>query len=92
MSTRVQCVLVGLVCFMAGALAFQAIPQLRAQPKPEDNAPKWSHGANLRVRKSGEPDFNDKTQKFGIEVFRDPSTGNWIYISETGSIAVVPGK
>ena len=52
-------------------------------------APTWRHGMELRVRKAGEPDFNKETKKFGIEVFRDENNGNLIYISETGSIAVV---
>ena len=40
----------------------------------------------------GEKDFGPKTKTFGLEVFRDENNGNWIYICETGSIAVVPGK
>ena len=40
------------------------------------------------LRKSGEK-FDD-AKKFGIEVFEDNRTGNLIFVSETGSIAVLP--
>src|SRR5438128_2084786 len=61
----------------------------------------WSHAFDLACRKFGEAEFTDKTQKggvkewkdaakFGIEVYRDPNTGNLVYICETGSIAVIP--
>jgi hypothetical protein len=59
---------------------------------PEPKAPKWLHGQELKARKAGEADFTKETKKFGIEVFRDENNGNLIYICETGSIAVVPGK
>ena len=49
---------------------------------------KWSHSFALKARKGGQKDF-DKASKYGIEVFEDKNTGTMIYISETGSIAVV---
>jgi hypothetical protein len=51
----------------------------------------WKYAMELRVRKAGEPDFNEKTQKFGVEVFRDDNTGCAIYISQTGSLGIMPG-
>jgi len=45
----------------------------------------------VRVRKAGENDFNKDTKQYWIEVYRDLDAGNLVYISETGSIAVVPG-
>lgn len=51
-------------------------------------APKWSHSVDLNVRPGGEKDWKS-AKKFGIEVYLDQSTGNLIYISETGSIAVI---
>ena len=54
--------------------------------------PKWTLGRSFRVRKADEKDFNVKTQKYGAEVYKDESSGNSIYISETGSIVVIPGK
>jgi hypothetical protein len=58
----------------------------------DTKAPKWLHGLEFRVRKGEEKDFTKDTKKFGIEVFQDTNNGNIVYISETGSIAVVPGK
>lgn len=43
---------------------------------------------NLAVRKAGEADFNDKTQKYGVEVFQDPNTSKLVIVTETGQIAV----
>ncbi len=53
-----------------------------------DKRPKWMHSADLSVRKGGVSDWKD-ARKIGIEVYRDNSTGNLIYISETGSIAAI---
>ena len=99
MSKRFHVALIGLVCFVFGLLAAQSLPPVYSQDKGDKGGkaadtkpPKWMHGLDLRVRKGGEANFSEKTQKFGIEVFRDDNNGNVIYISETGSIAVVPGK
>ncbi|HEV3262126.1 MAG TPA: hypothetical protein VG013_35065 [Gemmataceae bacterium] len=90
MSKRVQIALIGLVCFLLGCLVTQQLPLVRAQDAAK--GPKFLHGLDLKVRKGGESDFTDKTPKIGVEVFRDENNGNLIYISESGSIAVVPGK
>jgi hypothetical protein len=50
--------------------------------------PKWLYGRSFRVRKADEPDFNDGTRKFGAEVYQDENTGNQVYITETGTLAV----
>lgn len=55
----------------------------------ESKKPEWNHGIMLRARKGDEADFTKDTKKFGVEVFTDTNNGNIIYISETGSIAVV---
>jgi hypothetical protein len=89
MSQRVQMLLIGLVCFLAGCLLAPHLPFAQAQQTKE---PKWLHGLALRARKGDEADFTQKTRKFGVEVFRDENTNNLVYISETGSIAVVPMK
>jgi hypothetical protein len=49
----------------------------------------WKYAMELRVRKAGQPDFNDKTPKYGVEVFRDDRTGNGIYVSQFGSISII---
>jgi hypothetical protein len=88
---RVQVMLLGLLCFLIGALVSQHLPNAQAQ-EPKAKNPTWLHGMNLMSRKSNEDNFGKDTRKYGIEVFKDENNGNLIYISETGSIAVVPGK
>jgi hypothetical protein len=83
-------VVVGLVCLLAGALVSPHLPLARAQDKSKN--PVWLHGMNLKARNSKEDDFGKDTRKYGIEVYRDENNGNLVYISETGSIAVVPAK
>jgi hypothetical protein len=53
-------------------------------------APEWLHGLDLSCRKFDEKSFTKDTRKFGVEVYNDITTGNFIFISETGSIAVAP--
>jgi hypothetical protein len=89
MSQRVQLLLTGVLCLLLGGSLAQHLPLVQAQ---EAKGPKWMHGLDLRVRKGGEADFTKETAKIGVEVFRDENTGNLIYISQAGSIAVVAGK
>src|SRR5438874_3042168 len=93
MSARARTLLIAAVCFLAGALTVQTFTNLHAQqpPPPEAKKPTWQHGMTVKARKAAEATFAD-AQRFGIEVFRDENTGNLIYISETGSIAVVPER
>lgn len=92
MNSRTSLVLFALVCFLGGWVAAQFGPRT-AQAQPAADAVKgaaFSHALVLKVRKSDEADFSDATKRFGVEVLRDENNGNLIYISETGSIAVVP--
>jgi len=41
------------------------------------------------VRKAGEIKVTPSTRRFGVEAYLDETTGNLIYISETGALAVV---
>jgi hypothetical protein len=43
----------------------------------------------LKIREWDEKEFGDKTRQIAIEVFRDENTGNLVYVSETGAVAVV---
>jgi len=91
MSKRSAVGLVALVCFLIGVIVGGQLPFAYAQAgKTKD--PEWRYGLNLKARKSNEPDFSKDTKVYGIEVFKDENTNTWIYISETGSIATVPGK
>jgi hypothetical protein len=60
-------------------------------PAAPVKGPKWLHGLELRCRKGGEADFTKDTKKFGVEAFKDENNGNLVYVSEAGSIAVLPG-
>lgn len=91
MTKHVHLVLIGLVCFLLGCLVAQHFPSLQAQEGDKAKKPQWTHALDLKCRKGREEDF-DKAKVFGVEVFKDPNTDNLIYISETGSIAVVPAR
>jgi hypothetical protein len=54
--------------------------------------PRWMHGLEVPVRKAGEADFTPTTTRRNLEVFRDDATGALVYISETGSLAVLPAE
>jgi hypothetical protein len=75
-----------------GALSVVAGKLGVAKAGKDVKPPEEKNAMELRVRKAGEPDFNDKTKKIGIEVFLDANNGNIVYLSETGSIAVLPAK
>jgi hypothetical protein len=51
----------------------------------------WKGAMILKPRKGGEKTF-DNAKRYGIEVFQDNRTGNLIFITETGSIGVLPAK
>lgn len=55
-------------------------------------SPTWKHAMNLRVRKAGEGNFSDKTQKIGVEVYLDPNTNNLVYVTDTGHVASIPSQ
>jgi hypothetical protein len=91
MSTRSKLLVVALIAFLMGTLVAQNLPFALGQPAAASKTPKHLHGWNLKARKPDETDW-DNAKKFGLEVFKDENNGNLIYISETGSIAVVPAK
>jgi hypothetical protein len=72
-----------------GAIATAAAPASPPDPK-KVAPPKPAYGLVLRVRGAAEPEFTDKTKKIGVEVHEDPNANTLLYISETGSVAVVP--
>ncbi len=49
----------------------------------------WKGAMALKARKGGVKGF-DGAAKYGVEVFEDNRTGHLIFISDTGSIAVLP--
>lgn len=66
------------------------IPETKEVPEGKGKPPEWLHGLDLKCRKFGAKSFTDNTRKFGVELYHDVTTGNLIFISETGSIAVTP--
>ena len=91
MSKRVRITFLALGCFLCGLLLAPHLPFVHAADN-KVKAPTWLHGFNVKSRKFSEFDFNKDTKKYGIEVYKDEENGNLIYVSETGSIAVVHGK
>jgi hypothetical protein len=74
--------------FVLGGVAVHLVSPLYAQaPKVKD--PKWQYGLSFQVRAANELNFSPATKKHGVEVYRDENNNNLIYVSETGSIAVV---
>ncbi|GBD34999.1 hypothetical protein HRbin36_00103 [bacterium HR36] len=85
------CTIVGTIIFLAGYIAGHLLPsfsfglQIR-QPKDA----RFMHGLVLKVRNEKEADFSATTKRYALEVYHDENTNCYIYITETGSIAVVP--
>ena len=71
-------------------LALTVSPEAFAQ-KEKPKEPLWTHAFDLSCRKFGESEFTDKTQKFGVEVFKDTNTGSGLYVSQVGSFAAAGG-
>src|SRR5262245_36576659 len=73
-----------------GALTVASAAKDSPASTPAAKAPMWLYAFNLKVRKAARPAGQFAT--FGLEVYRDENNGNLIYVSETGSLAVGPGK
>lgn len=72
-----------------GALATASAPPTPPDPK-KTLPPKAVYGLTLRVRASDEPDFTQKTKQVAVEVHEDPNANTLLYLSDTGSVAVMP--
>jgi hypothetical protein len=90
MMTRRAAMGLAAAAFILGGLATLTLSPVYAQPEPK--GPTWKYGLNTRVRRGDESSFNKETRKVGIEVYQDENNGNLIYVSDTGSISVVPRK
>lgn len=79
---------VQVVCAVVlSSLVLSLSPALAQKPKE----PLWTHAFDLKCRKYGESEFTDKTEKFGVEAFKDTNTGYGLYVSQAGSFAAAPG-
>jgi hypothetical protein len=71
---------------------FAVVPGKLGAKDDTGKGPNWQHGLELSVRKQGEKATDKDTKRYGVEVFLDENNGNQIYVTETGAVAVVPGK
>jgi hypothetical protein len=55
-------------------------------------APKWVARFKLGIRKEREGRLPDDDRMGSVEIFRDETTGNLLYLCETGHIAVFSGR
>jgi len=81
-----------ILLYIAETGAIAAIPAGGAGQPAKSKEPKWLYGRVFRVRKADEKDFNDKTQKHGAEIYKDENTNYNVYMTDSGSICVFPGK
>lgn len=72
-----------------GSIATAAAPAA-APEKGKVASPKPLYGLVLRVRGASEPDFSEKTKKIGVEVFEDPNSNVYFFLSASGAIATAP--
>jgi hypothetical protein len=72
--------------------SISVIPSKHATPtKGKIKGYSRTHGMDLRVRKAGDKDWDKPTTKtYGIDVYDDDNNSNVIYLSETGSVCVLP--
>src|SRR5262249_38536793 len=61
----------------------------KVKNQDEVDPPKLFQGQDLKVRPVGDKGWG-KALKFGVEVFKDVNADNLVYISEKGSIAILP--
>ncbi|MCS7014890.1 MAG: hypothetical protein NZM42_02075 [Gemmatales bacterium] len=77
--------------FVAGyILAHLAPAELFGLQVRQPKDARFLHGLVLKVRSEKEADFSATTKRYGLEVYHDENTNCYVYITETGSIAVVP--
>ena len=58
-----------------------------AEPLGAEKGRGWVAAYDIAVRKVGEPEFTQKTKKWGVELFKFPASNRLIYASESGAIA-----
>jgi hypothetical protein len=73
-----------------GNLAVVPTKQARfpeGKPRPARSV----RGLSLAVRKPQEKDGGDTASRFGVEIYRDENSGQLLYLSDRGALAVMPG-
>ena len=71
----------------SGAVALAPVPPGLVTEK----GPKWHHALEPRVRAPEQIDFTN-AKKIGMEVFKDETSGDLIYIGENGDIDAIAGS
>jgi hypothetical protein len=66
------------------------VPSARGGERPKAGPAKWLYRLVLPVRGWEDTDFAEQTPKVSVEVYRDENTGNRVYVSHTGFLAVLP--
>jgi hypothetical protein len=56
----------------------------------EGKGAKWVQRLVLPIRKWDDKDFGKEPATVGVEVYRDERTANWVYVSHTCSLTVLP--
>jgi hypothetical protein len=79
----------GRLFYVAQETATLAVVAAEEKSIGNNKPAKTLHRYVLKVREWDEKEFSDKTRRIAIEVFRDENTGNVVYVSETGAVAVV---
>ncbi len=82
----------GNLLYISDSGSFAVVPDKLASKSDSGKDPTFQHGLDLPARRQDEKEFTKDTRTFGVEVFIDENTGNQVYVSETGALAVVPGK
>lgn len=71
-----------------GFLATAPVGSAKAPDKVQD--PEWFHALEVKARKAGEKEFGPETRKISIEVYKDGNTGNLVYVTDAGTVALLP--
>jgi hypothetical protein len=90
MSKRTWFATMGVICFLLGLIVGQQVSFVNAQGA-KGKGRTWKYDFDMKARAGGTDDW-DKARKFGVEIYLDENANNLVYITETGSIAVVPNK
>jgi hypothetical protein len=80
----------GNLVYLSETGAIAVVPGAGVAKPEKSKGSNWLYDLDLPTRPAGIAEF-EKGRKFGNEVHKDENTGNLVYLSEIGAIAVVPG-
>ena len=82
----------GVYISQTGSLACAPGFQTLTVPVADSKGPEWLTGLDLPARKAGQKEFTKQTKVHSLEVFRDPNTNAWLYVTEKGELAAAGAK